>query len=95
MMLKRAQRMEVKKLMVYANLSYVRKNLDNIPKWIENNWRTGTKGKGKAIANRGAWQKVKTLLETFNISWMWEPSGATYRSVLEKANSMALLKEER
>ena len=95
MTLKRAKRMEVKKLMIHANLSFVRKNLDNIPKWAENNWRTATKGKGKLIANHEAWKKIKTLLETVNINWMWEPKGATYRSVLEKANSMALLNADR
>ena len=98
MTLKRAKRMEVDKLMVFANLGYVRKNLDKIPKWIEKNWCHGggkAKGKGKPVANVQTWQEIHEHLETIEVVYMWNPKGKTYQSVLDKANSMSLLHEER
>ena len=90
--------MEVNKLMIFANLTYVRQNLPKLPKWMEKNWSHGGgkgKGKGKPVANLKLWKKINTHLETIEPVWMWDPKGKTYRDVLEKASSMALLHEER
>ena len=98
MTLRRAKRMDVDKLMIFANLAHVRKNWDKIPKWIEKNWCHGggkAKGKGKPVANRETWQKIHTHMATIEVVWMWNPKGKTYQSVMDKANSMSLLHEER
>ena len=96
MTLRRAKRMNANKLMIFANLSYVRSNLDNLPKWKKKNWwHGGNKGKGKPVANHETWQEINSHLLTVEIVWMWDPNGKTYQSVKEKATSMALLHEQR
>ena len=82
--------------MIYANLTYIQKNLDNVPKWIQKDWCHGSaKGKGKPIANRERWQKLSEYLKLFEIVWMWNPKCSSFQSVIEKANSMALLSTRR
>ena len=98
MTLKRAKRMEVDKLMIFANLPFVQRNWDNLAKWVKKDWCHGGlrgKGKGKPIANSELWKEIYTHLEKVEIAWMWNPSGKTFQSVAEKATSMALLHEER
>ena len=96
MLLKKAKLMNLPKLMIHANLPYVRKNIDKIPMWIEKNWcHGGGKGKGKAMPNREQWQKINNYIREIQINWVWEPNGQTYKSIMEKASSMALLSEER
>ena len=88
--------MELTKLMIFANLTFIQKNISNIPKWIEKNWsHGGAKGKGKPIANREDWQTIAANLAAFDVRWMWNPQGNCYQDVLRKANSMALLPAER
>ena len=82
--------------MIYANLSYIQKNIDNIPKWIQKDWCHGTvKGKGKPIANRDRWRKVNEYMKLFEIMWIWNPKSTSFQSVIEKANAMALLSTRR
>ena len=84
--------------MIFTNLPFVKQNLDNIPKWVEKDWSHGGgrgKGKGKPVANFETWKEINTVLEAIEVVWMWNPKGAVYQSVVDKANSMALLPEER
>ena len=94
MLLKGAKRQKVEKLMIYANLPFVRKNLEKLSKWIEKKWCHGMNGKGKAITNRDKWKKINRYLESMEVIWGWEPKGQTYKSLMEKAAAMALLVEE-
>ena len=82
--------------MIYANLPFVRKNLDKIPKWVKKEWcHGGAKGKGKPIANSGLWQKIHEYMTMFEVCWMWNPEGSTFQRVMEKATSLAILSTKR
>ena len=88
--------MEITKLMIFANLSYIQENLPNIPKWVEKKWCHGIKpGKGKKVANHELWKKILGDLTGLEIRWMWSPKGNTFKAIFQKAHSMALLPEEK
>ena len=96
MLLRRAKRLKVDKLMIYANLQFIRKNLDNLSKWSEKNWCHGkSQGKGKPVVNRDKWQKIHRYIESMELNWVWMPKGNTFKDVMEKAAAMALLTEDR
>ena len=61
-----ARSMEVEKLMVFHNMTYVQKNWDSLPIWNAKGWRHGGGGKGKWVANAELWAKIyeyRSLIE--------------------------------
>ena len=83
--------MKLSKLLVNADLPFVRKNIGNIEKWKAKKWRHGKTGNGKCVASDNLWKKIAKFLEGMDVEWIWEPQGKTYESVFKSAQSMALL----
>ena len=88
--------MQLKKLMIFANLTYVQRNLENLAKWIEKDWCHGKeRGKGKQVANASLWKKIVHEMKLYDIQWMWNPNGLTFRDVRKRASSNALFPSEK
>ena len=96
MVFKTANRMKLDKITVFCNMPYVQKYWNQLPVFIEKQWRHGqTKGKGKSIANAELWQKIVKYKGSMEVQWIHNPKGQFYMDVQRKAASMALLPSEK
>ena len=90
MALRAAKKMKMEKLMIQAGLPMVEKNFDNLTKWKGKGWSHGGKGKGRPVAQKEDWIAVQEMMNSIEIDWVWNPQGATFKSVLASAQSMGI-----
>ena len=58
----------------------------------DNGWRTGAKtgkGKGHFIAFHELWQKVKDLLNSIDVEWLWDANSPILQDTLRTAETFA------